>query len=126
MIRQISDAELTIMKIVWSREGPVLFSTMMDELAAKGKTWQKNTVITLLSRLMEKGCLKAKKTGRRNEYSPLVTEKEYRTAQTRSFLEKIYEGSARGLVANLIESDLLSDEEYDELRGLLDGGNANS
>ena len=73
-----------------------MFAHIMDALAAKGKTWQKNTVIMLLSRLKDKGYLRAKKIGRRNEYIPLVS--------------------------NLIQSDLLTGEEYRELKKLLDGG----
>ena len=44
------------------------------------------------------------------------------TAQTQNFLDKIYEGSIKGLVSNLISGDLLTDEEYDELKKLLEGG----
>ncbi|MFR2849871.1 MAG: BlaI/MecI/CopY family transcriptional regulator, partial [Hungatella hathewayi] len=112
MEQQISDAELEIMKIIWANGGPALFASIMEELAVKGKTWQKNTVIMLLSRLMDKGYLKAKKTGRRNEYTALVSESEYQTAQTRNLLNKVYEGNAKGLVSTLIQSDLLTDEEY--------------
>lgn len=119
---QVSDAELDIMKIIWSHEGPVLFSCIMEELAVRGSTWQKNTVITLLSRLMSKGLLQARKTGRRNEYTALLSEEAYQTAQTRSFLTRVYEGNVKGLVANLIENDLLSEEEYQELQQLLDEG----
>ena len=122
MLQQISDAELDIMKIVWAHTEPTLFAFIMEELAIKGKSWQKNTVITLLSRLMDKHFLKAKKTGRRNEYTPLISELEYQTAQTKSFLSKIYEGNAKGLVSNLIQSDLLTGEEYEELKKLLEGG----
>lgn len=100
----------------------MLFAFLLEELAAKGKTWQKNTLITLLSRLMDKGYLKAKKLGRRNEYTPLVSEAEYQTTQTKNLVDKIYEGNVTGLVANLIQSDLLSDEEYEELKQLLEGG----
>lgn len=125
MIQQISDAELDIMKIIWAREGPVLFASIMDELAATGRTWQKNTVITLLSRLMDKGILAAKKTGRKNEYTPLVSESEYQTSQTKTFLKKMYKGNITGLVANLIQSDALTAEEYCELKKLLDGGDKN-
>ena len=123
MEQQISDAELEIMKIIWANGGPALFASIMEELAVKGKTWQKNTVIMLLSRLMDKGYLKAKKTGRRNEYTALVSESEYQTAQTRNLLNKVYEGNAKGLVSTLILSDLLTDEEYRELRAMLEGGN---
>ena len=122
MLQQLSDAELEIMKIVWAGDEPVLFAGLLDELAARGRTWQKNTLITLLGRLMGKGYLSAKKTGRRNEYTPLVSEEEYQTAQTRTLLDKIYEGRAAGLVANLIQSDLLTEEEYGELKKLLEGG----
>ena len=42
--------------------------------------------------------------------------------QTKNFLDKIYEGSAKGLVSNLIMGDLLTDEEYGELKGMLEKG----
>lgn len=125
MKKKISDAELDIMKIIWANEQPILFASIMEELSLKGKTWQKNTVIMLLSRLMDKGYLKAKKIGRRNEYTFLVSEAEYQTVQTKSLLDKVYEGSVKGLVSNLIQSDLLSDEEYAELKNLLEGGSRN-
>jgi len=123
MVQQISDAELEIMKIVWGNpEEVTLFPYIMDMLAARGKPCQKNTLIVLLSRLMNKGFLSAKKIGRRNEYTTLVSETEYQTAQTKNFLNKIYEGSAKGLVSNLISGDLLADEEYEELKRLLEKG----
>lgn len=123
MQQQISDAELEIMKVVWANGSkPTFFAYLTDALAAQGKTWQKNTLITLLNRLVNKGFLKAKKIGRRNEYTPLVSEAEYQTAQTKNFLEKIYEGSASELVSMLISGDLLTEDEYEELRQLLEKG----
>ena len=123
MVQQISDAELEIMKIVWGNpEDVTLFPYIMDGLAARGKPCQKNTLIVLLSRLMNKGFLSAKKIGRRNEYTTLVSEAEYQTAQTKNFLDKIYEGSAKGLVSNLIMGDLLTDGEYEDLKKLLEKG----
>ena len=121
--QQISDAELEIMKIVWGNPDEVtLFSYIMDGLAARGRPCQKNTLIVLLSRLMNKGFLRARKIGRRNEYTALVSETDYQTAQTRNFLDKIYEGSAKGLVSNLIMGELLTDEEYEDLKKLLERG----
>lgn len=120
MIQQISDAELDIMKIIWDNGKPTFFAFIMDELGSKGKTWQKNTVITLLSRLMDKGFLKARKMGRRNEYTAIVSKTEYQTTQTKSFVDKIYEKSAKGLVSNLIQSDFLTSEEYEDLKTLLE------
>lgn len=123
MIQQISDAELEIMKIIWGNPQEVtLFPYIMDGLASRGRPCQKNTLIVLLSRLMNKGLLSARKVGRRNEYTALVSEAEYQTAQTKRFLDKIYEGSAKGLVTSLISADLLTDQEYEELKKLLEEG----
>ena len=123
MLQQLSDAELEIMKIVWANpEEVTLFPYIMDGLAAKDRPCQKNTLIVLLSRLMNKGFLSARKIGRRNEYTTLVSEAEYQTTQTKNFLDKIYEGSVKGLVSNLIMGDLLADEEYEELKGMLEKG----
>lgn len=124
MIPQLSDAELEIMKIIWGNRSQEVtrFPYIMDGLAARGKQCQKNTLIVLLSRLINKGFLNARKIGRRNEYTPLVSEAEYQAVQTKHFLDKIYEGNATGLVSTLISGDLLTDEEYGELKKLLERG----
>ena len=124
MIPQLSDAELEIMKLIWGNRSQEVtrFPYIMDGLAARGKPCQKNTLIVLLSRLINKGFLNARKIGRRNEYTPLVSEAEYQAVQTKHFLDKIYEGNATGLVSTLISGDLLTDEEYGELKKLLERG----
>lgn len=115
-IPQVSDSELELMKIIWAEGGRALYAVIMERLAAAGNSWQKNTVITLLSRLVEKGLLTTNKIGRRNEYTALVTEADYQAAHTQVFLDKLYAGSARGLVLTLIQKDLLSAADCEELR----------
>ena len=124
MIPQLSDAELEIMKIIWGNRSQEVtrFPYIMDGLAARGKPCQKNTLIVLLSRLINKGFLNARKIGRRNEDTTLISETEYQTAQTKNFVNKIYEGNVNDLVCNLISGDLLSEEEYLELKKLLEKG----
>lgn len=127
MIPPLSDAEFEIMKIIWGNQSEVTwFPDIMNALAARGRPCQKNTLIVLLSRLMAKGFLSAKKIGRRNEYTALVSETAYQTAQTKHFLDKLYEGSVKGLVSNLISGDLLTNEEYEELKKLLEEGSEES
>ena len=61
MLQQISESELVLMKIIWKNGGSALYSHIMDELEKDNNEWKKNTVLTLLSRLIEKKYLKAKK-----------------------------------------------------------------
>ncbi|MCI8661817.1 MAG: BlaI/MecI/CopY family transcriptional regulator [Hungatella sp.] len=116
MIQQVSDSELELMKIIWSEGGRALYAVIMERLEKTGNHWQKNTVITLLSRLVEKRLLKTSKIGRRNEYEVLVSQAEYQAAQTQVFLNKLYGGDAKGLVSTLIEKEILSPGDYEELR----------
>lgn len=116
MVQQVSDSELELMKIIWANGGTALYAQIMEKLAEAGCTWQKNTVITLLSRLVEKGLLKINKIGRRNEYRAAVSEGDYQADQAQAFLNKLYEGNAKGLVSMLIQRDMLSAKDYEELR----------
>ncbi len=122
MIQQISDSELELMKIVWDEGGKVLYARIMERLADTGKGWQKNTVITLLSRLVEKGLLTTSKIGRRNEYTAVVSQAEYQAAQTKTLLNKLYQGEAKNLVMTLVEQELLTGEDYEELRAFWEAG----
>lgn len=121
-IQQVSDSELELMRIIWAKNGTALFAQIMEELESKGLDWKKNTVLTFLSRLIEKKLLYTRKIGHRNEYLSAVTENEYLTMQTRSFLEKVYEGNVKGLVSTLLQQELLSSDEVEELHKIWNGG----
>lgn len=123
MIQQVSDSELELMKIVWANGGSALYAHIMEELEKAGRTWQKNTVITLLSRLVEKGLLRTNKIGRRNEYTAVVSEEDYQASQAQIFLNKLYEGSARNLVSTLIQREMITAAEYEELKRFWENGN---
>ena len=47
---------------------------------------------------------------------------DYQEAQTKTLLDKLYEGSAKGLVSTLIQKDLLSPDDYEDLRKHWKGG----
>lgn len=115
MAGQISESELVLMKIIWQNGGTALYSLIMEELEKDGNEWKNNTVLTLLSRLVEKKFLKVKKIGRKNEYIATVTEQEYQTIQTHNFLDKVYGGNVKNLVSALLRQDILSADELKEI-----------
>ena len=114
-MQQISESELVLMKIIWKNGGIALYSYIMEELEKDGNERKKNTVLTLLSRLVEKNFLKTGKIGRRNEYRAVVAEQEFQANQTRNFLDKVYEGNVGGLVSTLLQQDILSEAELKEI-----------
>ena len=121
MIVQISDSELELMKIIWANGGMVYYAQIMEELQKTGRDWQKNTIMTFLSRLIGKGFIKSHKMGRKNEYNALISEVDYQAAQTQNFLNKLYEGNAKGLIATMIQREMLTPDDCEELKRFWEG-----
>ena len=111
--KKLSDAELDVMLADWQNRPPVLRSDLEEQL--KSHNWADTTVLTLLSKLVEKGYLSLERQGRRNLYTPLVSERDYRRWANRSFLGKMYQSSLRRMVASLVESSDLTDRDLQEL-----------
>lgn len=49
-------------------------------------------------------------------YSPAVTEQEYIAAEGKLFLDKLFKGNAKKLVATLCENGQLDESDIDELK----------
>ena len=65
--------------------------------------------------------MKTNKIGRRNEYTAVVSEEDYQAEQTQVRLNKLYEGSAKRLVSTLIQREMLTAEDYEELKQFWEG-----
>ena len=113
---KISDSELEVMRVLW-HAGDALPVTEIRETLQKTRGWEAPTVKPLISRLVTKGVLRQEKRGV-FYYSPLVSEAEYNDWATHDLISRVYHGSARDLVAALVRSDGLTQDDIDELRDL--------
>ena len=111
---KISDSELEVMKLLWQAED-ALPVTEIREALQKSRGWEATTVKTLVSRLVSKGVIRQEKR-KVYYYTPLISEKEYNGWATNNLIERLYNGSARELVAALVHSDGLSQADLEELR----------
>ena len=90
----ITDGELEIMQVLWSK-GASTLTEIVTELD-KTKKRNKNTVKTLLYRLVDKNTVNSmKSSGQGFLYTATITEKEYLKKANKSFLKKLYEGSVQ-------------------------------
>ena len=114
LAEKISDSELEVMKLLWQAED-ALPVTEIREALQRNRGWEATTVKTLVSRLVSKGVIAQEK---RNVfyYSPLITEREYNAWATDSLIRRLYNGSARELVAALVRSEGLTQQDIEELR----------
>lgn len=119
-IKRLPESELEIMQIIWKQDSPVTRAVIEDALP-KSHPLAPTTILTILTRLCEKGFLLQSKNGRLNLYEPLISEKDYLAVESRSFLDRLFGGSVAGFATALCDSGI-NKEELDELRRLLEKG----
>lgn len=116
---KLGDGELEVMQAVWEAREPVTASKILEKIQEK-RTWGLSTLMTVLSRLTEKGYLDCDKTTRTNIYSAKIEEKDYKKKETRSFLEKLHKNSISNFVSCLYSGGDISSEEIAELKRFIE------
>ncbi len=117
-IRRLPDAELEVMQAIWACEVPVSRADI-DLILKDTHPMALTTLLTLLTRLSDKGFIKIEKEGRSSRYYPLVSKQEYLAQQSNRFFQKLCGGSLSVFASALCDSGLTK-EEIAELRSLLD------
>ncbi len=118
---KISDTEWEIMRVVWAGH-PMTAAQIVDKLAATDPEWHPKTVRTLLARLVAKKALRYEASGRSYVYAPAVSEKQCIAAASDSFLNRVFGGSLKPMLAHFAERQRLSPRDLEELRALLERG----
>lgn len=118
-MKRLGDAELEIMLHIWAAGEPV-GSAYVQERLRGSRDWALPAVITALNRLVEKGFLACEKQGRSNRYRALISEGDYKAAEGRSVIDRLYGGSFKGMVATLCDGKAIGKEDLDDLRRYLD------
>ncbi len=114
----IQNAELEVLRVLWDAGEPLPLIEIRRVLAQRC-AWEDSTVKTLLRRLQAKGAVKLE---RRGVYSALVSESDYNARSTQHFLDKLYAGSAKKLVASLVSEGKLSQDDIAELSAMFKVG----
>ena len=108
--KRLPDSELEVMLLIWRSQEPIHTGEILSRLALQ-KATNLQAVQSTLNRLLGKEFIACEKVGRLNYYTSLVAEDAYRQQETESFLEKLYQSSPSRLVAALLESPALTEEE---------------
>ena len=115
----ISDAELVVMKVVWSHP-PVTANQVVEALESRTH-WKPRTIQTLLTRLARKGAVAFERRGREYWFRPLIAAEDFVHAASRSFLHRLFDGEIAPFLACFLEREKLTPRELEELRRILDG-----
>src|ERR1017187_5044605 len=116
---RISETEWEVMKVVWA-QAPCSAGQIIELLTRADPTWHPKTVKAFLNRLVKKRGLGFRKEGRADLHRRVVREGEGVDAVGESFLDRVFGGSLKPMLAHFVERKKLSTEEVKELKELLE------
>lgn len=110
--------ELAIMKVVW-RLGEASVRDVFETLR-KRRPVAYTTVMTMMGTLEAKGYLRKRAEGRAFRYRAARPERRVITSLVREFVDRVFDGASRPLLAHLVMQERLTKEEREELKRLID------
>lgn len=116
--RKLTPLETLIMGVLWD-ESPATVKQVQERLQSI-KPMARNTVLTMMRILRDKGFLASEREGRADLYRPTVTREDVSRRSVSDVINSFFAGSAEALVSQLLDGESLSDEELESIRAELD------
>ena len=115
---KLTASEWSVLDSLW-QESP---QTVMQLVSRLGERvgWAKSTTITTLRRMEEKGLVHCEIVGKGKSYTPAVEQEQAVISETRSFLDRVYQGSVGLMMSAMARRQELSREEIAQLREILE------
>ena len=114
-----SDAELEVLKELWA-SGPATVRDVAAALRKRRRRLAYNTVLTLLTRLRDKGYVAADRRDTAHLFRAVVTRDDLLGSSLAALADRVCDGTASPLVLALVRRQRFSAEEIAHLRKLLD------
>ena len=114
----ISEGELDVLKVLWER-GPSTVREVNEQLPRRRK-WAYNTVLTLLTRLRDKGYVTSKKGGQSHIFDAAVSQSQLLRQRAGELADQLCDGAASPLVHALVQGARFTPDEIQQFRNLLD------
>lgn len=117
-IDRLGDLEAEVMGALWELGEATV--QQVKEALEPSRSLAYTTVMTVLSRLAEKGLLTRRKEGRAYVYSPASSQEMVAGSLLGALIDRLYAGQAGRAIAHLLEADEdVSDEELERLEALI-------
>jgi len=115
--RTLTELELEIMKIVWQLKSATVRDVYESLLERRRIAY--TTVMTMMKILEQKQYLKRRLEERAYVYQATRSSKQVIKGMVREFVNRVFDGLARPLLAHLVEDRSLSAEDLKEIARLM-------
>lgn len=114
---RLTAAEWNVLECLWDK-APCTGRDAVEALE-KNVGWSRSTTLTMLRRMTEKGLVSCEISGNVLCYRPLVSRNLAVREETRSFLDRVYQGSLSLMLSTMTSERDLSREEISQLYEVL-------
>lgn len=115
---KLTSSEWNILNLLWG-SSPRTVMQLSNELE-QSVGWARSTTITTLHRMEAKGLVRCEQAGRGKAYVPLVERDQAVLAETKSFLDRVYQGSVGMMMSAMMKQEGFSRAQIAQLRAILD------
>lgn len=117
----MTKSEEEIMELLWEKDRKMSSKEILDYFNEHcDKDWKKQTLNTFLAKLLQAGFIDRISKDRKYLYVPLVSRMEYKQKGAEQFIRDSYGGSFVNFVSALSGGEMVSREEAEEIRKLLE------
>jgi BlaI family transcriptional regulator, penicillinase repressor len=112
--QKLTELEAVIMEAVWTLEQATVRD--IQEHLKVARPMARNTVLTMMGILRDKGFLTSTRDGRMDVYRPAVSREQMSRRSLDDVLSRFFGGSAHALVSQLLDSEEVDSEEIKAIR----------
>lgn len=116
--QNLTELEQILMNIIWDEPGCAV-ETIRERLETLGHPLALPSIRTMTGILEKKGYISREAEGRRHLFFPEVSREQAQQSTLRELLQKAFGGSPLSLAATLLNSDMVSKDDIDEVKKLL-------
>lgn len=116
--RTLTELELEIMQVLWSREEATV-EDLVSTFERAGKRLADSSFRTMLGILRAKGYVSRRRAGRGYVYRAVVPPQQAHRSILRDIIGRVFDGSAANLVAALVSEGMVDERELAEAKRLI-------
>lgn len=121
MEKQMAPAEEMIMLCLWESGEDLTVYEITERLNQYyGKSYANNAVATFMKNLLKRGLVSRYKKHHSYQWHPEINMEEYREQKMKAFKKQWYHDSSSGMMASLVRTSDISQEDFLKMKELLD------
>ena len=108
-VKRLPDTEYDVMRVIWDSNPPVTTTQLMEKIGNE-RGWPVPALITMLTRLNDKGFIYSEKKGKMRYYYPIIKKQDYLEFVTKEFMGKYFDDSFTAFFSTLYDVRMVTDE----------------